>query len=97
MVAPIGPSGIALLGERGKIAAVGKKRISSFSDDGSVSVAVAFGDGEGPITLQGYAAAMPTVRALSGQAGAVAYNSTTKRFTVQVTAAGSAATLLITP
>ena len=58
---------------------------------------VAFGDGEGPVTLQDYAPAAPTVKALTGTAGAVSYDATTKLFTVSITAAGTAATVAITP
>jgi hypothetical protein len=98
IVSPIGASGIAFLGEKNKIAAVGKKRISSFSDDGSISVGVAFGDGEDAVTLQGYApAGAPTVTAFTGKAGAVAYDATTKLFTVPITGAGTAATVQIKP
>lgn len=97
LVAPIGPSGIAFLGDKGKNAALGKKRVSSLSDDGTMSVGVSFGEGEGPVTLQGYAPAAPTVKALTGSAGDVAYNPTSKLFTVQITAAGTGATVLITP
>src|ERR1044071_450230 len=66
LVAPIGPSGLALLGERGKLAAVGKKRIATLSDDGAITANIQFGAGEGPIMLQGYAPAPPTVTATSG-------------------------------
>jgi len=97
IVAPVGPSGIAFLGEKNKIAALGKKRISSFTDDGTISVGVAFGEGEGPVTLQGYATAAPTVTAFTGKAGTIAYDTTTKLFTVQITAAGTAATVAIAP
>ena len=97
VVAPIGSSGIAFLGEKGKIASVGKKRISSVSDDGTLSVSIAYGQGEGPVTLQGYAPAAPTVTATTGTAGTVSYSASTQRFTVQVTAAGTAAMIRITP
>ena len=97
VVAPIGSSGIALLGEPGKIAPVGKQRISAFSDDGSVAVTVEFGTSEGPVTLQGYAPAAPTVTATSGTVGAVSYSSSTQRFTVPVTASGTTATIRFTP
>ncbi|HEX7506820.1 MAG TPA: hypothetical protein VF550_08600 [Polyangia bacterium] len=78
-------------------AALGKKRISSFTDDGTISVGVAFGEGEGPVTLQGYATAAPTVTAFTGKAVTIAYDTTTKMFTVQITAAGTAATVAIAP
>jgi len=59
---------------------------------------VAFGDGEDAVTLQGYApAGAPTVTAFTGKAGAVAYDATTKLFTVPITGAGTAATVQIKP
>jgi hypothetical protein len=97
VVAPVGASKIAFLGEKGKIAALGRKRISSYTDDGTVTVGVAYGEGEETVTLQGYAPAAPTVTALTGQAGTVAYDATTKLFSVPVKAAGAAAIVQIKP
>jgi hypothetical protein len=97
VVAPIGPSGIAFLGEKGKIAPLGKKRIATFSDDGTVAVSVSFGAGEGAITLQGYAPKAPTATAVAGTVGAVTYSATTKLFTVAVTPAGTSASVRLTP
>jgi hypothetical protein len=97
VVTPIGPSGIGFLGERGKIVPLGKKRIASFTDGNAITVNVAFGTGEGPVTLQGYAPKAPTVTATSGTVGTVAYSSSTQLFSVPVTAAGQAATIRIAP
>lgn len=97
VVTPIGASGIGFLGEQGKIAPLGTKRIASFSDDGTVAANVVFASGEGAITLQGYAPSAPTVTASTGSVGAVSYSSTTHLFTVPVTAAGTTATVHISP
>jgi len=97
LVAPIGASGIAFLGDKGKFVSLGKKRISAFSDDGTIGATVQFATGEGPVTLQGYASKAPTVTATAGTVAPVAYNSSTQRFTVAVTAAGTSATIKITP
>jgi hypothetical protein len=97
MVAPVGSTGIAFLGDKGKFVPVGKKRISAFADDGTITATVQFASGEGPVTIQGYAAAAPTVTASSGTVGAVNYTASTQRFTVQVTAAGTSATIAIKP
>jgi len=98
LVAPIGPSGIAFLGEQGKIAALGKKRIATFSDDGTLTATVSFAPGEGAITLQGYAPKAPTATAVSGTVGPVTYSATTSRFTIAVTAAaGNSASLQLRP
>jgi hypothetical protein len=40
---------------RGKIAPLGKQRIATFADDGTLAVTVKFAAGEGAVTLQGYA------------------------------------------
>jgi hypothetical protein len=93
VVTPIGQSGIGFLGEQGKIAPLGTKRIASFSDDGTLTANVLFASGEGAITLQGYAPSAPTVTALTGTAGNVSYSATTHLFTVSVTPAGTGATL----
>ncbi len=93
VVAPVGKSGIAFLGEQGKIAPLGNKRISDWSDDGTLSVKVLFASGETSVTLTGYAPTAPVATADTGTVGAVQYDATSKRFTVPVTAAGSSASL----
>jgi hypothetical protein len=97
VVVPIGPSGIGFLGEKGKIAPLGKKRIASFSDNGTLSATITFGSGEKPVTLQGYSPSAPTVTASVGSVGAVSYDATAKQFTIAVTPAGTSATIAIKP
>ena len=93
IVAPVGKSGIAFLGEPGKLAATGKKRIADWSDDGTLTVAVVFASGESSVTLTGYAPSPPMATATSGSVGTVQYDSTQKRFTVAVTPSGAAASI----
>jgi hypothetical protein len=93
VVVPVGPSGIALVGDAGKYASLGKKRVTQLVDTGTVSVSLAFAPGEGPVTLRGYAAAQPTATATAGTVGPVTWNATTKMFTVDVTQANGAATV----
>jgi len=63
IVVPVGPSGIALLGDTGKFASLGTQRIRALSDDGrAVRATVRFAASEGPVTLSGYAAAAPSAR-----------------------------------
>jgi hypothetical protein len=97
VVSPIGPSGMAILGERAKTAPLGKKRVSDLTDDGGVTATIQFAAGEGAVTLQGFAPAAPTVAATSGTAGPISYSATTQRFTVPVTASGTLATIRLTP
>jgi hypothetical protein len=84
VVAPVGPSGIAFLGDAGKFVSLGKKRITSVSDHGTVQAAVAFAPGEDTVTLQGYSPTSPGVEASPGAAGPVTYDPATGIFSVQV-------------
>jgi hypothetical protein len=96
VVAPVGPSGIAFLGDAGKFVSHGDKRIANLSDDGDVHVTVDFAAGEGPVTLHGYSPTRPTATASSGSVGTLGYDTTSKLFTVAVTAASTGqATLTI--
>ena len=89
VVAPVGPSGIAFLGDAGKFVSHGDQRIEHLSDSGQIVTTIAFAAGEGPVTVHGYATAKPTVTASTGSVGAVTYNTTTSLFTVAVTAAST--------
>jgi hypothetical protein len=87
IVAPVGASGIAFLGDAGKFVAHGDQRIAHLSDDGQIHATVAFAAGEGPVTLYGHAARKPTVSAATGSVGTVGYTATSGIFTVAVSAA----------
>ncbi|SEN93543.1 CBM35 domain-containing protein [Actinacidiphila rubida] len=98
IVAPVGPSGIAFLGDADKFVPHGDKRVEHLSDDGMVHATIAFAAGEGPVTLHGYAPRKPAVTATTGSAGAVAYDSSAKLFTFRVTAGeGDRAAVTLTP
>lgn len=97
VVAPVGASGIAFLGDAGKFVSHGDKRVKNLSDDGSVHATVAFAPGEGPVTLHGYAPRKPTVRATTGTAGPVTYTTSSRLFTFTAAAAGNQAVITITP
>lgn len=84
VLAPVGPSGIAFLGDAGKFVGHGKKRITSVSDGGSVQASIAYAAGEGAITLHGYAPRKPRATASTGSAGAVSYDASTGLFSVPV-------------
>lgn len=56
IIAPVASSGIAFLGDAGKITATGKKRIADIIASGKeMQVKVLFAKGDSTITLQGYA------------------------------------------
>jgi hypothetical protein len=66
---------------------MGKKRVPTVVDDGTVHLTLAFAAGETKRTIQGYAPFRPEASASGGTVGPVAYNRTTKRFQLPVTAA----------
>jgi hypothetical protein len=84
VVAPVGPSGIAFLGDSGEFATLGRKRISQLSDDGHVvSASVEFASGEQAVTLFGYSPSAPSATATGGSADA-SYDPSTQRLSVVV-------------
>jgi hypothetical protein len=88
VIAPIGRSGIALLGDAGKIVPTGRRRLPSIKDEnGRLIVTVAMAPGEQSVTLQGYAAFAPTVTAENGSASSVSYDAATGLFTTVITPA----------
>ena len=95
VVVPIGPSGIAFLGDQGKFVSLGKKRIPSVTDNGTLAVTVAFAPGEAMVTLHGYATAAPTVSATTGAVGAVTWSAPTGLFSFPVMPASGAASLTL--
>lgn len=82
IVAPVTTSGIAFLGDAGKIAATGKKRIADISSTGnSLQVKVLFARGETAVTLQGYA-----IHAVSADIGNISMDNAAHLFTLTVPA-----------
>jgi hypothetical protein len=84
VIAPVGPSGIAVLGDRGNFVSMGKKRIPAITDDGTVHLSVAFAGGETVRTIHGYAPRQPVVAAVNGSTGPVAYNTSSQRFSFDI-------------
>ena len=69
IVAPVGPSGIAFLGDTNKFVSSGKKRIEQLSDDGTVHTVVRFAPNETNVVLHFYAPSEPAALATQGRAG----------------------------
>jgi hypothetical protein len=90
VVAPVGASGIAFLGDAGEFVSLGAKRISALADDGVVHATVEFAAGEDAVTLQGFAPAPPTVTASNGAADPPTYDFATQRFHVVLHPASTA-------
>lgn len=84
VVVPIGPSGIALVGDTNKFVTLGKKRISTMVDAGVLKVTASFAAGESNLTLTGYAPSAPYIGALSGSFGAMNYDPTTHFFSINL-------------
>ncbi|MEV7090455.1 CBM35 domain-containing protein [Streptomyces sp. NPDC093085] len=98
VVAPVGASGIAFLGDTGKFVPHGDKRIPHLSDDGSVHATIAFAPGEGAVTLRGYAPRKPSATATTGEVGAVTYDSASRLFSFTARAgSGNQAVVTVAP
>src|ERR1700680_3406420 len=67
IVAPIGPSGIAFLGDAGKFVSCGKKRIDILKDDGSLNITVQFAREEREVVLHLYSPVRPYLPGVSGR------------------------------
>lgn len=87
VVAPVGRSGIAFLGDKDKFVGTGKQRITSLNDEaGKLTVGAALAANETSVTLHGFADAAPEAAVSGGQSEAVQYNPDTHYFTVRVNA-----------
>ncbi|HEY1342853.1 MAG TPA: hypothetical protein VGF59_35365 [Bryobacteraceae bacterium] len=84
VLAPIGPSGMAVIGDADQFVTMGKKRIASITDDGEIRVTVAFASGETARVITGYAPVPPQVQAVEGGIGPVSYAATTGIFAAPV-------------
>jgi hypothetical protein len=84
VLAPVNASGIALLGDTGKIVPLARKRFTAVSNRGAVEATIAFARGEKSVTVMGYAAHQPHIRALDGKAGDLRYDGATHLFSFTV-------------
>ncbi len=82
IAAPVGPSGMAVLGDLDQFATMGKKRVTALSDDGRVHLTVAFAAGESARTIRGYSPVAPEVQAVEGTVAGVTWDRATRRFAV---------------
>ena len=94
VMAPVGPSGIAILGDADQFVTMGKKRVAGLWDQGAARVVVTFAEGEASRTITGYSPVAPVVLAIEGSIGQVVYNDSTHLFRVPVMA-GSAGSAII--
>jgi hypothetical protein len=89
ILSPVSRDGLALLGDTDKIAPAGRQRISEMKNDGALSATIRFVAGEQALTISGYAAHQPKIRAMSGDVTDVTYDDNSHLFTSQVTAGKS--------
>jgi hypothetical protein len=90
VIAPIGESGIAFLGDRDKFVGTGRQRITGLNEStGRLTVEVVLAENEGGITLHGYAATKPAVSVTEAKTEPVDYDSATGHFSVKVIPTGS--------
>lgn len=84
VAAPIGPSGMAVIGDLGQFVPLGKKRIPSLTDNGRIHLTVAFSAGETSREITGYSPVRPEIKALSGAVASLAYDANHQQFRVTV-------------
>ncbi len=84
IVVPEGPSGVAFLGDEGKLVPLGRQRIASVVDDGHLRVRVLFAPGEATVRLHGFAPRRPDVVAEAGKTGPLEYVEKTGEFRLPV-------------
>ena len=86
VVAPVGKSGIAFLGDKDKFVGTSKERITTLDDEpGRLTVGVKLAANETSVALHGYATTAPRAM-VAGEEDAVEYNSITHYFSVQINA-----------
>ncbi len=86
IVAPVGRSGIAFLGDKDKFVGTGKQRIASLKEEaGKLTVGVILAANEKSVVLHGFAASAPKATVRAGEDDAVQYDPVTRHFTVRVT------------
>jgi hypothetical protein len=85
IVAPVGRSGIAFLGDEGKYVSTGKQRVAALADDGALKATITFAEGETTVTVHGYALSKPRIDAAAGSASLLSYDPQTHLFRIELT------------
>jgi hypothetical protein len=85
VVAPVGRSGIAFLGDRDKFVGTGKQRVVSLQDErGKLTVGVVLAQSENSVVLHGYSAVAPKATVVAGVDDDLQYDAATGHFTIEV-------------
>ncbi len=95
VLAPVGKSGIAMLGDKGNFVSMGKKRVSAFQDTGEAEITVNFAAGEGMRTIYGFAPYPVLATALTGSSSGMTWDETSQIFTLNLHQAGGKAKVQI--
>jgi hypothetical protein len=96
VIAPVGPSGIAFMGDLSRFATASKQRFPALNDDGRITATMHFAPGE-TVPLSIFATEPPAVSANGATAGAPAYDPGTGLYQVTLTSQNKEATLHIAP
>ncbi|MES1262199.1 MAG: hypothetical protein ABUS49_10720, partial [Acidobacteriota bacterium] len=84
VLAPVGKSGIAMLGDKDHFVSMGKKRIPAFRDDGEADMTITFARNEQMRTIFGYSPVPVDATAVTGSRSAAAYDASTRIFTLNL-------------
>jgi hypothetical protein len=85
VIAPVGASGIAFLGDSAKFVGTGKERVSEITDNpDGVAATLLLSASESSIQLHGYATAAPSVTVKGGKAGPVNFNAATGHYSFSI-------------
>ena len=95
VMAPIGASGMAFVGDVTKFVPASRQRVMSLSDDGQITAALAFKSGGETVPISIFATAAPVVSADQATVSTPVYDSATGLYRVMVTSESAAATLHI--
>ncbi|PWT89371.1 MAG: hypothetical protein C5B56_07220 [Proteobacteria bacterium] len=80
IVAPVGPSGVAVLGDVVRFVSNGRQRVASLRDTGTVTMQLILADGEDRLQLHGFSPAPPRIHAAGASVENLAYDSATRHF-----------------
>jgi hypothetical protein len=89
VMAPVGPSRMAVVGDTGQFVTMGKKRVTSAKDDGTIHVTVAFAAGESARTITGYSPFPPAVQASEGSVAGMKWDRAKRQFAMTLNAGPS--------
>ena len=94
VLVPVNQEGLALLGDTEKIVPLGKQRVASIENNGSLAATIEFAPGESELNISGYASRRPKLSALSGELKHVTYDPKSGIFQVRLSPSPSGRALL---